>query len=318
LPRAGRGGGLACWFSGQTVVNSCILWDNAAKDDEGAELALVGTGQAGVDYSYIGGGQAGVYAEAESVLTWGSGNTSYDPLFSPVEGDYHLQSLVGRYNPATGLWEQDAQLSSCIDGGSLWLALDLEPMPNGRRVNCGGYGNTPEASLSGTLFDITLSFVDGWDWTYQNTELATEDRHKVALGVSVSNDWNGNSTYYVTVTKTGGAGDVVVQPTADPLVVNLLGGRRGTGGVGPVELNVYVAGDVGGAASANTSVVVRPLGDMDGSGDVDALDKQQMNKRLNGVETGLPDRAFDLTGADGINAVDKQLMNIIMNGGLID
>ena len=55
---------------------------------------------------------------------------------------------------------------------------------------------------------------------------------------------------------------------------------------------------------------------MDGSGGwPTALDKQNFNKRLNGIATGLPDRAFDLDASGGApDALDKQLMNKILNG----
>jgi tetratricopeptide (TPR) repeat protein len=72
-----------------------------------------------------------------------------------------------------------------------------------------------------------------------------------------------------------------------------------------------------GASDSDTvSLQLRQLGDVDGSGGAPtALDKQNFNKRLNGVATGLPDRAFDLNASGGEpNAVDKQIMNQLLNG----
>jgi hypothetical protein len=59
----------------------------------------------------------------------GAGNLSTDPLFAgAARGDFHLQ-------PA----------SPCIDAGDTNSPFGNEPFPNGRRVNMGRYGNTPEA-----------------------------------------------------------------------------------------------------------------------------------------------------------------------------
>ncbi len=55
-----------------------------------------------------------------------------DPLFvQPDSNDYHLQFL-----------------SPCIDGGDPASDYSAEPEPNGKIVNMGAFGNTPEASLS--------------------------------------------------------------------------------------------------------------------------------------------------------------------------
>ena len=58
----------------------------------------------------------------------------------------------------------------------------------------------------------------------------------------------------------------------------------------------------------------RKLGDIDGDGSVTAMDKLEMNKKLNGLYTPYPNRAFDLDGDASINAVDKLILNQILNG----
>ena len=74
-----------------------------------------------------------------------------DPLFADASnGDFHLKSAGGRYT-ANG-WVLDDVHSPAIDAGDPSSVYTYEPDPNGLRVNLGRYGNTPEASKSGTVF----------------------------------------------------------------------------------------------------------------------------------------------------------------------
>lgn len=70
--------------------------------------------------------------------------------------DVHEKSKNGRYTPVG--WVADPVHSPCIDAGEPNAPYALEPVPNGRRINMGCYGNTLEASMSyvprGTLFYI--------------------------------------------------------------------------------------------------------------------------------------------------------------------
>jgi len=74
----GQGGGICCYGSGATVVNS-ILWANTAGGGPNEMYFSCGTSQA-ITYSDIRGGWAG------------TGNIASDPLFvDPGSGDFHLQ-----------------------------------------------------------------------------------------------------------------------------------------------------------------------------------------------------------------------------------
>ncbi len=88
-----------------------------------------------------------------------------DPLFADADaGDYHLQSVMGRINPATGLFEtNDLVHSPAIDfGDPLSMAYTNEPNPNGTRLNAGLYGGTTQASKSRTNAWVQLlSYNDG-------------------------------------------------------------------------------------------------------------------------------------------------------------
>ena len=91
----------------------------------------------------------------DSTLTWGSGNIDADPLFAdPENGDYHLKSEFGRWDPTAnngaGGFVLNAETSPCIDGGDPESDYCRETQRNGGRINMGAYGGTLEASKSGS------------------------------------------------------------------------------------------------------------------------------------------------------------------------
>ena len=65
-----------------------------------------------------------------------------------VEGDYHLKSQAGRWDPNSQSWVIDDVTSPCIDAGDPNSPVALEPFPNGGIINMGAYGGTAEASKS--------------------------------------------------------------------------------------------------------------------------------------------------------------------------
>ncbi|MEN6574866.1 MAG: right-handed parallel beta-helix repeat-containing protein [Phycisphaerales bacterium] len=125
-----------------------------------------------IRYTTLSGGQAAVY-DPYATVTWGGGNLDADPCFADagywdpngtlddpnddffVEGDYHLKSEAGRWDPASESWVQDDVTSPCIDAGDPNSPIGDEPFPNGGRINMGAYGGTAEASKS--YFDEPVS-----------------------------------------------------------------------------------------------------------------------------------------------------------------
>jgi hypothetical protein len=88
-------------------------------------------------YSCISGGWAG------------PGNIDVSPGFAdPANGDFHLKSQAGRWDPRTGAWAADALTSLCINAGDPTAPLGREPFPNDGRINVGAYGGTTEAGKS--------------------------------------------------------------------------------------------------------------------------------------------------------------------------
>jgi len=79
---------------------------------------------------------------------------------------------------------------------------------------------------------------------------------------------------------------------------------------GSCTVHVVVTGDIGGSASADVTILVRPLGDLDGSGQVDQTDLAILNACLNAFD--LSPRT-DLSGDGVVTTADRVLLNKIIN-----
>jgi len=109
----------------------------------------------------------------------GEGNIDADPCFARpgywnpnrlpddtsddiwVDGDYHLKSQAGRWDPNGESWVLDDVTSPCIDAGDPSGPIDYEPPSNGGIVNMGAYGGTAEASKSYFGEPVCEAFVAG-------------------------------------------------------------------------------------------------------------------------------------------------------------
>mgnify|MGYP005848596143 CR=1 FL=1 len=130
------------------VVLNSIVWDETPMFEDGRVRYM----NVSVSYTNTLGGRPG------------EGNLDVDPLFaSPgywdpngtpedpeddvwVDGDYHLQSQGGRWDPAAETWVRDDVTSPCIDAGDPLVPVGDESLPNGGIINIGAYGGTAEAS----------------------------------------------------------------------------------------------------------------------------------------------------------------------------
>jgi predicted outer membrane repeat protein len=171
----GDGGGICSFgFGAILTVKNCILWDNIA--NEGPEIALKSfEGSTFVNYSCLLGGERDIYTNS-SDLVWGEGNIGEDfinddPLFVDADnGDCHLKSEAGRWNPVSESWGTDGVTSPCIDAGNPGCDLGDEPVDvNNVRINMGAYGGTNKASKTpvnwASLADLTNDHkVDFTDW----------------------------------------------------------------------------------------------------------------------------------------------------------
>jgi len=175
----------------------------------------------------------------------------------------------------------------------------------------------PELAISASL---------DYDWVYPNTPVTTQNRHKSVLSVNITSGKVDGETYAVTVGENGGAvtNFQVTQPvdiSSGSATVDILGGLRTTAVPGTYTLNVSVTGgSLGQAATQDVTLKLRLLGDIVEDGIVNASDKLEMNKKLNGLANlpGITLRDLDLSG-DGalVNAEDKLAINQVLNGLIV-
>lgn len=71
-----------------------------------------------------------------------------DPNAVWVDGDYHLKSQAGRWDPNSQSWIVDDVTSPCIDSGDPNSPIQHEPFPNGGIINMGAYGGSSQTSKS--------------------------------------------------------------------------------------------------------------------------------------------------------------------------
>jgi len=146
-------------YHSSTDVVNCIFWNGGREvfNHHGSTIRIT--------YCDIQGGRAAVYDPCEG-LVWGERNIDADPCFAHpgywddngtpdmlgddfwVDGDYHLKSQAGRWDPNAQTWVKDDVTSPCIDSGDPASPIGEEQFPNGGRINMGAYGGTAEASKS--------------------------------------------------------------------------------------------------------------------------------------------------------------------------
>jgi len=168
-----RGSGIGAWnLSCPVLTNCCIIgnkgWGILLKSGDveyagtikNCTIAANGEGIFGVSVitnSIIWGNLSQQIAEPNSIVTYsniqggweGEGNINVDPLFVDAEdGDCHLKSEAGRWNPVSESWVIDDVTSPGIDAGDPNSPVGDEPEPNGGRINMGAYGGTVQASKS--------------------------------------------------------------------------------------------------------------------------------------------------------------------------
>jgi len=163
------GGGGGIQFRSAGKVNNSIIYGNITPRAEGKEIYLgpYGAGGCRPDLVKITHSVVGTDPNAINIPRCLSGEWLHvDPLFANpgywdlnstpddpnddfwVEGDYHLKSQAGRWDPNSESWIQDDVTSPCIDAGDPNSPIGHEPFPNGGIINMGAYGGTAEASKS--------------------------------------------------------------------------------------------------------------------------------------------------------------------------
>lgn len=152
MNQANRYGG-AYNDGGTTQALNSILWNNTDTSNDLYSAQIYGLQKPRVEYCCVTGWTA---------ATGGLGNFAIDPLFAdPDGGDFHLQSAVGRWDPATEGWVTDKQTSRCIDAGGPSVALGQETSdPANQRIDMGYYGGTAEASRTPNGWSLPADFAN--------------------------------------------------------------------------------------------------------------------------------------------------------------
>jgi len=184
-----------------------------------------------------------------------------------------------------------------------------------------------QPAAAGAPLEVTAALAAGEDWVYQNTQTTTADRHTSLATITLVSEASPGEVYNVSVADDGPGGANFTlgaitdnRPGEQTLTVPVIGGRVGVGTPGTGGAAYTVTLTVQGQTStesdtADVSLALRYIGDVDGSGAPGAQDKQFFNQRLNNVATAYPDRCYDLNGSGGApNAEDKQVMNQVLNG----
>jgi len=136
------------WGPGIIRLTNCILWDGerGIANRDNSTIAIT--------FSAVQGGSPGegnISADPcfANAGTWDSNGTRTNPNDDFwVDGDYHLKSQAGRWDPNSQTWVKDSVTSPCIDAGDPNNPVGEEPFPNGGTVDMGMYGGTAEASKS--------------------------------------------------------------------------------------------------------------------------------------------------------------------------
>ncbi|MCH8215140.1 MAG: hypothetical protein IH892_00070 [Planctomycetes bacterium] len=132
-----NGGGIFAYLSSSmsamNLVKNSIVWDNSP--DNITRSGSYSAWNLVVEFSNVGQG-------------WdGQSNMNSDPLFAdPGQGDFHLRSYAGRWDPNQKQWVHDLQISLCLDGGGVQDPGGAERIPHGDLINLGAYGGTAQAS----------------------------------------------------------------------------------------------------------------------------------------------------------------------------
>jgi hypothetical protein len=137
-------------------VTNSILWGNTPNQIEGNST---------VRYSDVQG-------------VWpGEGNIDADPYFvDPNNGNYHLKSQAGSWDPNSQSWVINDVTSPCIDTGNPGCPLGDEPVdPNNVRINMGAYGGRAEASRTPIGWGLLADLTNDWKVDYADFAGQAED-----------------------------------------------------------------------------------------------------------------------------------------------
>ncbi|HUS74006.1 MAG TPA: right-handed parallel beta-helix repeat-containing protein [Sedimentisphaerales bacterium] len=172
-------------LEGETcTIQNCIIYRSSPIIvPDGATL--------NISYCDFVGGQYRIWGNG--TVNWGPGNINTDPCFArlgdwQVEGDYHLKSRAGRWDPNGHSWVLDDVTSPCIDAANPGCPIGSEPPPNGNRKNMGAFGGTARASKSPAHWRSIADLTN--DWIVDSNDLKVFVGHWLETGLCIPSDLN--------------------------------------------------------------------------------------------------------------------------------
>lgn len=179
---------------GNNDANCALVWAGGNLISDWNNFWATGSAWIG---SYKGKWEKLAYWQA--VSRQDANSVAFEPRFqNPLQGDFHLNSEVGRWSPIHDSFQPDppGNHSPLIDLGDPWVTSNDEPQPNGYRRNLGAYGNTAHASKSRTNFWLTaLTANDGGVLKGTNIVLRWAVSNNAPKTVRLDYSWDGGSTW---------------------------------------------------------------------------------------------------------------------------
>jgi hypothetical protein len=188
--------GIGVGLDGATMIDNCIIYGSYSED----QVFVPPQAVVSVRNSNIQGGINGILGGG--IVNWGPGNIDTDPCFvregywdfnepwTFFEGDYHLQSAAGRWDPNQNQWVIDVNTSDCIDAGNPGCPTGSEFPPNGNRINMGAYGGMATASKSPADWRNIADLTN--DWVVDVNDLAVFVDYWLDSGDCIPSDLNRN------------------------------------------------------------------------------------------------------------------------------
>ncbi len=158
------------YVSGSNVsISNCVCANNGFPGRGGAGICLEYPGRIS-NCTVVGNAGGGVVGKGKVVnsIIWGNHQPmTHDPelaiSYSCVEGGYPGR---GNISVPPGVLFADYRLppdSPCIDAGDPACDYNLEPQPNGARINLGAFGNTPNTRTSEWVDTDSDNIRDHWE-----------------------------------------------------------------------------------------------------------------------------------------------------------
>ena len=218
------GAGAITAVSGTIDISNCAFGGNKMRSSSNlaSDIKVFAAAVVNIEYSVLGGEKSTqVFCEDGATYNEGAGVVYADPLFVTPTGflagnlkssgsyyylpntkemyekvsaiDVHLLSQNGYVvNGKPDEWLMAESISPAIDAGNPLDDYSKEPSPNGKRINAGAYGNTPEASKTYIskdplgFSDVSVTYPSGYSKPSINFTVTGDKDCKVDVTITIA------------------------------------------------------------------------------------------------------------------------------------